>query len=70
MDWVKCTPRPKNYDKAIEHFKSAIELDPTFFDAQAEIGYAYADMGEIDEARKVQEQLQENDEDLALTLQY
>ena len=60
----------ENYEKAIEHFKASLELDPTFYDAQAEIGFTYADMGDIDEARKVQEQLQENDEDLSLTLKY
>ena len=66
----KMYAQTENYEKAIEHFKTSLELDPTFYDAQAEIGFTYADMGDIDEARNIQEQLQENDEDLSLTLKY
>ncbi len=58
-----------DYEKAIEHFEAALKLDPTFYDALAEMGYAYADMGKIDEARMVQEELQIKDEALASTLQ-
>ena len=66
----KMYAQTEDYDKAIEHFETALKLDPTFYDALAEIGYAYADMGEIEDARNVQEQLEEDDEDLALTLKY
>ena len=59
-----------NYGKAIEHFENALYLDPAFYDALAEIGYTYADMGEIEEARAVQEVLDDTDEDMALTLKY
>lgn len=59
-----------DYDKAIKHFEAALKLEPTFYDAAAEIGYAYADMGEIEKAREVQEELEKDDEDLALTLKY
>ena len=66
----KMYAQSENYEKAIEHFEAALKLDPTFYDAQAEIGYAYADIGDIEAARDVQEQLQENDENLGLTLKY
>lgn len=60
----------EQYDKAIEHFQKALKLEPTFYDALAEIGYTYADMGEIEEAREVEADLGELDEDLATTLKY
>jgi len=43
-------------------------LRPDFYDALAEIGYTYADMGDIDKARMVEEKLDEADENLSLTL--
>lgn len=51
----------EEYETAIEHFTQALEIDPTFLDAYAEMGYAYADMGNIDSARYIQEQLEEVD---------
>jgi len=57
-----------DHDKAIAHFEDALDLRPDFYDALAEIGYTYADMGEIDKARQVEERLDEADAGLSLTL--
>jgi tetratricopeptide (TPR) repeat protein len=65
----KMYARDGQFEKAIEHFTMAVETDPTFLDAYAEIGYAYADMDEIELARVVQEELEEVDESLASTLE-
>jgi tetratricopeptide (TPR) repeat protein len=56
------------YAKAIDHFEKAIRLDKDFYDGYAEIGYAYADMGEIDEAKAILEFLEQKDPALANTL--
>lgn len=60
----------EDYDTAIEHFQAALDIDSTFYDAYAEMGYAYADLGDIDKAKEIQEDLEDLDEDLALTLEY
>jgi tetratricopeptide (TPR) repeat protein len=57
-----------DHDKAIAHLEDALDLRPDFYDALAEIGYTYADMGDIDKARMVEEKLDEADENLSLTL--
>ena len=57
-----------DHDKAIAHFEAALDLRPDFYDALAEIGYTYADMGKIDKAREVEEKLDITDEGLSLTL--
>ena len=66
----KMHAQTENFDKAIEHFDHALDLEPTFYDALAEIGYTYADMGAIDKARQTEEKLEKLDEDLALILKY
>ncbi|WP_319525210.1 tetratricopeptide repeat protein [uncultured Desulfosarcina sp.] len=66
----KMYAQDEQYDKAIEHFQKALKLESTFYDALAEIGYTYADMGEIEAAREVEEDLEDLDEDLATTLKY
>ena len=38
------------YGDAITQFKAAIRLDGKFYNAYAEMGYAFADLGQIDEA--------------------
>ena len=53
------------YDEAVAMFQDAIDLDDEFYDAYVELGYAYADMGEMDMAQKVFEQLEEPRPDLA-----
>ena len=66
----KMYAQSEDFDKAITHFEDALELEPTFYDAMAEIGYTYADMGEIEKSRETQEKLEKLDEKLALTLKY
>lgn len=66
----KMYAQTEQYEKAVEHFEAALEREPEFYDAYAEIGYAHADAGDIEAARKVQDDLEELDEDLALTLKY
>jgi tetratricopeptide (TPR) repeat protein len=43
----------QRHEDAIRHFERAIEIRPDFYDAYAEMGYTYADLGEMDEAREM-----------------
>ncbi|RLC28463.1 MAG: hypothetical protein DRH37_09465, partial [Deltaproteobacteria bacterium] len=56
------------YEKAVEHFRKAIRLDKDFYDAYAEMGYAFMDMGEPDEAKAILEFLDQKDPTRAFTL--
>ncbi len=56
------------FEQAIEKFEAALRKDDQFYDAYAEIGYAYADMGEMDKAREMVEFLEDKDAALANTL--
>ena len=56
------------YDKAIEHFEEAIKKKDDFYDAYAEMGYVYADMGKRDEAKEVKNFLDDKDPSLGYTL--
>jgi Tfp pilus assembly protein PilF len=56
------------YDKAIENFEAAIRKDAEFYDAYAEIGYARADIGEMEEAQEMVDFLKDKDTVLAETL--
>jgi tetratricopeptide (TPR) repeat protein len=57
------------YDDAIRVFKDAIEMKPDFYDAYAEIGYASADSGQMDEAQQIVDSLERSDQpDLADTV--
>jgi TolA-binding protein len=58
----------EKYDKAIENFEMAVRKDEEFYDAYAEIGYAYADKGEMAEAQEMVEFLEDKDKSLAQTL--
>jgi Flp pilus assembly protein TadD len=58
----------ERYEEAALQFKTAIEKDDRFFAAYAELGYNYADMGNMDEAQKLVDLLEEKDADLADTL--
>ena len=40
------------YEDAIREFETAIQKDGKFYDAYAEMGYSYADMGMMDEAQR------------------
>jgi tetratricopeptide (TPR) repeat protein len=63
-----------NYSKqgrhadAIVQFEEAIRLKNDFYDAYAELGYAHADLGEMDEAQKLVDILEDADPSLADTL--
>ncbi|BBO73758.1 hypothetical protein DSCW_11750 [Desulfosarcina widdelii] len=66
----KMYAQDEQYDRAIEHFERALKLQPDFYDAMAEIGFTYADMGEIEKARGIEADLGDLDKDLAATLKY
>ena len=50
--------RQGRYEDAILQFKQAIRIDPQFYDAYAEMGYAYTDLGQMDEAQRVMDTLE------------
>ena len=57
------------FDDAVRFFEEAIRKKHDFYDAYAEIGYAYADMGLMDDAQKMVDFLENNkSSDLADTL--
>jgi len=60
--------RQGRYDKAIDHFQAAVRLDKEFYSGYAEIGYAYADLGQKDEAKEIISFLDDKDPALAFTL--
>ena len=41
------------HEKAIEYFETAIESKRDFYDAYAEIGFAYADLGRMEDAERI-----------------
>jgi tetratricopeptide (TPR) repeat protein len=55
-------------EDAILQFKQAIRIDPKFYDGYAELGYAYADLCEMEEAQRVVDTLEHVAPDLADTL--
>jgi tetratricopeptide (TPR) repeat protein len=60
--------RQGRYEEAIGHFESAIRLDKDFYAAYAEMGYAHADLGQIDEAVEIVSDLKERAPEIAETL--
>lgn len=56
------------YEKAIDLFEESIKLNRHFHDAYTEIGFAYADLGRIDEAEKIFDFLEREAPNLADTL--
>ena len=56
------------YQEAIFKFQKALQHDSLLLDAQAEIGYAYADMGEMELAQQKLELLEAEDPSLADSL--
>jgi tetratricopeptide (TPR) repeat protein len=58
----------KNYTAAIGQFERAISKDRDFYNAYAEMGYTYADMGNMDKAQDVVQTLEHNDAAAADTL--
>jgi tetratricopeptide (TPR) repeat protein len=57
------------HEQAIAQFKEAIRLNKDFLNSYAYLGYAYADNGQMDEAGKQIEILEDEDSPLAYTLQ-
>ena len=68
--WEKCMPRPRIMKRPSYISRRRWSLEPTFYEALAEIGYTYADMGEIENARETEERLEALDEALSSTLRY
>ncbi|MBL0699624.1 MAG: tetratricopeptide repeat protein [Desulfosarcina sp.] len=56
------------FDDAVTFFEEAIRKKKDFYDAYAEIGYAYADMGLMDDAQEMVDFLENKDSGLADTL--
>ena len=54
-DYIK----EEQYEKAIECFKEAIDLDPTYTAAWNNLGFSYFKLGRLDEAKKVKKKLDE-----------
>lgn len=60
--------RQERFEDAIRSFRSAINKRSDFYDAYAEMGYAYADLGEMDQAQGIVDFLDKKSPDLAETL--
>ena len=58
----------QRYEDAIRHFQAAVDLDRNFYDAYAEMGYAYADLGDLDRAQDQVNFLDIHSPELAETL--
>jgi tetratricopeptide (TPR) repeat protein len=52
----------EHHEDAILQFEQAIAIQEDFYDAYAEIGYAYADLGEMDKAQEMIDFLRDADE--------
>jgi tetratricopeptide (TPR) repeat protein len=59
----------KNYTAAIGQFERAIAKDRDFYNAYAEMGYTYADMGDMDKAQDMVQALENKDAATADTLE-
>ena len=53
------------YDEAADYFQRAFDEDNEFYEAYAEIGYTYAEAGDMDKAQAIQAELEYMDEDAA-----
>jgi len=60
--------REGEYEKAIEQFQKAISIDEQFSYGYLDLGYAYADLGRIDDANAQVNILEEKDPSMAATL--
>ncbi len=54
--------KQERYEDAIRMFKEAVAKKDDFYDAYAEMGYAYADLGEMDQAAELVRFLEKADE--------
>lgn len=60
--------KQERYEDAIRSFEKAVNLDSRFYDAYAEMGYAYADLGLMEEAQRQVDFLKLVDPELADSL--
>jgi Flp pilus assembly protein TadD len=61
--------RQGEHERAIEQFQQAVNLDATLYDAYSQIGYSFADMGDMDSAQTMVANLERMGQtDLAATL--
>lgn len=60
--------REQRYEDAIRSFKEAVGKKEDLYDAWAEMGYAYADLNEMDKAQEIVDFLDKNDTGLADTV--
>ncbi len=58
----------EKYDQSIEQFELAMQKDRQFLNAYEEMGYTYADAGQLDQAQNIQELLRDEDEALGALL--
>ncbi len=58
----------KKYPEAIAQFERAVQKNKAFYDAYAEMGYTYADAGDLDRANEIKDFLGYKDKSLATTL--
>lgn len=58
----------KRYDDAIEQLEIAVSKDRDFYSAYEEMGYTYADAGELDKAEEIRDFLENKAPDSALLL--
>ena len=60
--------REQRYEDAIQSFKTAIGKKSDFYEAYAEMGYAHADLGEMDQAQEIVDLLDKKSSRLADSL--
>ena len=58
----------EKYSEAISQFERAVQKDKSFYSAYAEMGYTYADAGEMDKAKEISGFLESKDASLSATL--
>ena len=57
--------RQGDFEEAIRHFKESIGIENELYDAYAEMGYAYADLGQMDKAQEQVDNIEQERPDLA-----
>jgi tetratricopeptide (TPR) repeat protein len=60
--------REGEYEKAVEQFQNVISIDEQFSYVYLDLGYAYADLGRVDDANAQVKILEEKDPSMAATL--
>jgi len=60
--------RRGDFEKALRFFEAALDRNTDFYDAHAEMGYAYADMGQLEDAQEIVDLLEKKAPGLANVL--